>query len=88
MAEGNKWFNIRDMRETFDAYREQRQSDIDASDIRAHVRRLKQIPASDRDKKRELAAFFQSETGSQFSKEERHEAYNNLLGRERNSRQT
>lgn len=57
------------------------------ANLRGLVRDLRRIPASDRDKKRELAAFFQSPGGDKYSREERHKAYDDVLGADRNSRQ-
>lgn len=48
------------------------------------VRFLRQIPADDKRKKEELAAFFQTQEGQQYDKDERRAAYDDLLGRERN----
>jgi hypothetical protein len=48
------------------------------------VERLRRIPASDTSKKEQLAAFFQSPEGQGSSRAEREQAYNDLLGRERN----
>lgn len=50
------------------------------------VKFLRTIPASDTAKKTELAKFFQSEDGERYTREEREELYNDLLGRERNKR--
>lgn len=88
MAEGNKWSQLRSMHQDFEDYRNLRDADIEASDVRGMVRRLRTIPGSDREKKRELAFFFQSEAGSHFDTDDRHRAYNELLGRSRNRRQT
>ena len=55
-------------------------------DARNIVRYLRTIPASDTAKKTELAKFFQSDDGERYSKSEREELYNELLGRERNKR--
>jgi hypothetical protein len=76
------------MHQDFEDYRALRDAEIEASDVRGMVRRLRQIPGSDREKKRELAFFFQSQEGSRFDKDDRSRAYNELLGRERNRRQT
>lgn len=88
MAEGNKWAQLRTMHQDFEDYRALRDADIERSDIRGTVRRLRTIPGSDREKKRELAFFFQSEEGSHFGTEDRRRAYNELLGESRNKRQT
>lgn len=88
MAEGNAWANLRTMHQDFEDYRALRDAEIERSDIRGTVRRLRTIPGSDREKKRELAFFFQSEEGSRFDKDDRHRAYNELLGRDGNRRQT
>jgi hypothetical protein len=56
------------------------------SNLRGLIRDLRSIPTSERDKKRELAAFFQTEVGERYTREERHQAYNDLLGRDENSR--
>jgi len=50
----------------------------------ALVEDLRRIPVDDMSKKRELAAFFQSPNGSRFGTDERRQAYDDLLGRERN----
>lgn len=47
---------------------------------------LRTIPASDTAKKMELAKFFQTTDGERYTREEREELYNDLLGRERNKR--
>lgn len=88
MAEGNKWGQLRSMHDDFEEYRRVRDAEIDSTDVRGVVRRLRQTPASDREKKRELAYFFQTESGSHFNTDDRSRAYNELLGRERNRRQT
>lgn len=49
-----------------------------------YVAALRQLPAGDTPRKRELAKFFQTEAGSKYSTVEREAAYNELLGRERN----
>lgn len=51
------------------------------------VRFLRGIPADDMSKKRELAKFFQTEEGQEYTTEERKRAYDELLGIARN-RQT
>lgn len=51
------------------------------------VRFLRGIPAEDKAKKRELAKFFQGESGQRYTTEERKRAYDELLGIARN-RQT
>lgn len=48
------------------------------------VRFIRAIPASDTEKKRELAKFFDTDEGSRFTTHEREAAYDDLLGRERN----
>lgn len=48
------------------------------------VRFLKQLPAEDKAKKRELANFFKTVEGEQYSKQERKRAYDELLGPSRN----
>jgi hypothetical protein len=48
------------------------------------VAETKTIPATDMDKKRILARYFQSEEGSKYTKEERKAAYDELLGAYRN----
>ena len=59
----------------------------EATNLRGLVRDLRRIPVSDRDKKRELAAFFQLPEASQYSTAEKYQAYNDVLGYERNRRQ-
>lgn len=58
----------------------------DTDPRRSMVRFLKQIPGSDGYKKRELAKFFQSVEGQAYSQAERKQAYDELLGRERNAK--
>lgn len=48
------------------------------------VRFLRGIPADDTSKKHELTKFFQSSSGQRNTREDRHAAYNDLLGRGRN----
>lgn len=48
------------------------------------VRFLKQVPADDKRKKEELAAFFQTEEGGRYNAAERKRAYDDLLGPNRN----
>lgn len=55
--------------------------------IETEVNRIRRIPLDDKDKKRALARFFQSPDGAKYTRREREQAYNDLLGRERNSRQ-
>lgn len=50
----------------------------------ALIEDLRRIPSDDMSKKRELAAFFGSEQGQRYSTSERRQAYDDLLGRERN----
>lgn len=50
------------------------------------VRFLRQIPADDMAKKKELAKYFQTPDGQTYSTEERRAAYDDLLGAERNKR--
>lgn len=59
---------------------------IRRNNLRGFVRELRSIPISDREKKRELAAFFQTDVGERYSRDEKREAYNQLLG-ERADRQ-
>ena len=47
---------------------------------------LRLIPADDMRKKEELAKFFRSDEGGQYSAEERKAAYDRLLGAEVNAR--
>lgn len=47
---------------------------------------IQRLPADDLEKKRALARFFQSPEGQRYSKEERREGYDNLLGKNRNAR--
>lgn len=49
------------------------------------IEETKAIPADDKTKKLVLSRYFQSEEGSGYSKEERRAAYDELLGRNRNS---
>lgn len=88
MAEGNKWATMGSMRDDFEAYRNLRDAEIERSDLRGMVRRIRQLPISDRIKKRELAFFFQSEEGSRYDTDDRRRAYDEALGRDRNRRQT
>lgn len=48
------------------------------------IRFLRHIPTTDMAKKQELAKFFASDLGSQYSRTERKAAYDELLGTERN----
>lgn len=48
------------------------------------IRFLRQIPATDKAKKRELEKFFQTPDGQRYTKEERKQKYDELLGVERN----
>jgi hypothetical protein len=57
-----------------------------SKDVREAVKTVRQLPASDRDKKIAMARFFQDEGGGRFSREEKRKAYDDLLG-ERNKRQ-
>lgn len=50
------------------------------------IRETRRIPTSERDKKEWLAAYFQSDAGRNITREERHQAYNDLLGVDRNKR--
>lgn len=59
----------------------------EVGNLRGLLRDLRAIPASDREKKRELAAFFQRGDGRRYSRDEQREAYNELLGTSRNNRQ-
>lgn len=71
-------------------FKEVKQKIADATksgNLRGLVRDLRRIPSADRDKKRELAAFFQDSGGREYSRDERRQAYDDVLGRERNSRQ-
>jgi len=45
---------------------------------------LRRIPADDATKKQELRKYFETAEGSRYTREERHKAYNDLLGVERN----
>lgn len=74
-------------REGFNQLREAASNAIARNNLRGYVRELRQIPASDREKKRELAAFFQTDYGRRFSVDERRDAYDSLLGSSRNNRQ-
>lgn len=56
----------------------------DVDPLRSMVRFLKQLPAEDRAKKRELANFFKTVEGEQYGTEERKRAYDELLGASRN----
>lgn len=75
-------------RNFFEEFSRRMQRLADDQDLRGTVRVLKQTPASDREKKRLLSAFFQDDAGGRFSREEKHAAYNDLLGEQRNRRQT
>lgn len=48
------------------------------------IRFLRSIPAEDMAKKRELAAFFRTEEGGEYTDEEKKAAYDELLGEQRN----
>lgn len=56
-------------------------AEVEVSNI---VRYIRSIPAADDRKKAELAAFFQSEAGSKYTRAERKAAYDELLGEGRN----
>ena len=58
---------------------------VDTENEREFLLYLQGIPATDAEKKRELAAFYR-ETRT-FSREQREQGYNDLLGRTRNRRQ-
>ena len=58
-----------------------------SGNLRQLERDLRRIPSSDRDKKRELAFFFQEPFGREYSRDERRRAYDDVLGRDRNERQ-
>ena len=45
---------------------------------------LRRIPADDARKKEALANYFQTPDGDKYTRQEREQAYNDLLGRERN----
>lgn len=48
------------------------------------IQTIRSLPADDNAKKRELAAFFASSAGQQYSKDDRREAYDDLLGKSTN----
>lgn len=48
------------------------------------VHNLRQAPARDERKKAQLAEFFQTPAGQAYSKEEKRQAYDDLLGVQRN----
>jgi hypothetical protein len=56
-------------------------------DVENIIRFLRGIPADDMSKKRELAKFFQTESGQRYTESERKHSYDALLGEARN-RQT
>ena len=55
-------------------------------EVESIIRFVRGIPGPDMAKKRELAKYFQSEGGQKYSKEERRQAYDDLLGHSRNRR--
>lgn len=57
------------------------------ANLRGLVRDLRRLPAADRDKKRTLAEFFQTPEGEKYSRDDRRDAYDTVLGKDRNSRQ-
>ena len=77
---------LEEIREGLREVKEMIRDRAERGNLRGLIRDLKRIPAGDREKKRELAAFFQTEEGDRYSREERHQAYIDLLG-ERNHRQ-
>lgn len=54
------------------------------SPLDSTIRFLRSIPASDMAKKNELAKFFQSEAGGNYTRAERKAAYDALLGKANN----
>ena len=60
-------------------------AEVEEDPVDGIVRYLRSIPAEDMVKKQELAAFFKSEAGSQYTKAERKAAYDALLGEGRNA---
>jgi len=56
------------------------------TDVDNIVRFIRQIPADDIAKKRELAKYFQTSDGQRYSAKERLQKYEELLGRNRNKR--
>lgn len=59
----------------------------DTANLRGLVRDLRRIPAADRDKKRTLAEFFQLPEAQHYTRDDRRNAYDSVLGKDRNSRQ-
>ena len=59
---------------------------VTARRTRDAVRQIRALPVSDRDRKQIMAAWWQEHGGATRSRAERHEAYDRLLGRERNAR--
>jgi len=59
----------------------------ETTNLRGLIRDLRRIPTSDRDKKRTLAEFFQLPEARHYDADDRRKAYDDVLGRDRNSRQ-
>ena len=77
------------MREAQEGFREfsRRMEDLIDEPVdpsRSIIRFLKSIPTDDKTKKRELALFFQRDEGQRYSAAERKQAYDELLGVQRN----
>ena len=60
---------------------------VTARRTRDAVRQIRQIPVGERDKKAIMAAWFQEHAGATIDRDARRQAYDQLLGRERNARQ-
>ena len=58
----------------------------DEDNVNAMVEFLRRLPTDDRTKKRELANFFQNDETGKYDSTRRREAYDSLLGRDRNRR--
>lgn len=71
---------LEQIREGFRELKENIRKRAEVGNLRGLVRDLRALPTADREKKRELAAFFQSGDGRRFSRDEQREAYNDLLG--------
>ena len=69
------------------AFKQNLREKAETSNLSGLIRDLRRLPVADRDKKRELAAFFQMEEGTRYTREDRHKAYNAVLGVDRNRRQ-
>lgn len=86
MAERNLWTRLREaifgQVDWTDRVIDVVNSDVDPR--RSMVRFLKQLPSDDESKKEELKKFFQTPEGLRYSRSERKQAYDDLLGVDRN----